>query len=197
MPKSATCGRLRSPPKASRKKNGRSDPQTSHARSRATAANRFPGAAQDRASRSRSRRDGGTLGHAPCRRRRFERTAGFSQPGPGRSHVRCACGQAARYRELRCKTVLTAVGPVQVSRPYYRCPHCHTGQFPVDVELDIARTEFSGVRRMQALVGQQTPFAHGHSYVAHPSSRRRSLSEALLGPALDGHTALRYSFLRR
>jgi len=44
--------------------------------------------------------------------------------------------------------VLTAVGPVQVSRPYYLCLYCHTGQFPVDVELDIERTEFSpGVRR--------------------------------------------------
>jgi hypothetical protein len=42
------------------------------------------------------------------------------------------------------------------------CPHCHQGQFPVDVELDIQDTEFSpGVRRMQALVGQDAPFDHG------------------------------------
>src|SRR5208282_1844596 len=33
---------------------------------------------------------------------------------------------------------------------------------PADVELDIENTEFSpGVRRMQALVGQQVPFAQG------------------------------------
>ena len=85
-------------------------------------------------------------------------------PAPDKAHhtVACPCGKPAPYRELRCKPVLTAVGPVQVSRPYYLCPHCHTGQFPVDVELDVERTEFSpGVRRMQALVGQQTPFAHG------------------------------------
>jgi hypothetical protein len=85
-------------------------------------------------------------------------------PAPTQAHptVACPCGQAALYRELRSKPVLTAVGPVQVSRPYYLCPHCHTGQFPVDVELDIERTEFSpGVRRMQALVGQQAPFDHG------------------------------------
>jgi hypothetical protein len=74
----------------------------------------------------------------------------------------CPCGELARYRELRCKVVLTAVGLVPVLRPYYLCPRCHTGQFPVDVELDIERTEFSsGVRRMQALVGQQAPFDHG------------------------------------
>jgi hypothetical protein len=68
----------------------------------------------------------------------------------------------AHYQELRSKPVLTAVGEVHVSRPYYLCPHCHTGQFPADIELDIENTEFSpGVRRMQALVGQEAPFDHG------------------------------------
>jgi hypothetical protein len=62
---------------------------------------------------------------------------------------------------LRSKPVLTVVGRVEVSRPYYLCPHCHAGQFPADVELDIENTEFSpGVRRMQALVGQEAPFDH-------------------------------------
>ena len=74
----------------------------------------------------------------------------------------CPCGHHAHYRELRSKPVLTAVGTVAVSRPYYLCSHCHTGQFPADVELDIENTEFSpGVRRMQALVGQEAPFDHG------------------------------------
>ena len=76
--------------------------------------------------------------------------------------ISCRCGQLAHYRELRSKPVLTVVGPVQVSRPYYLCPHCHQGQFPADVELDIENTEFSpGVRRMHALVGQDAPFDHG------------------------------------
>jgi hypothetical protein len=58
--------------------------------------------------------------------------------------------------------ILTIVGPARLSRPYYLCSQCHQGQFPVDVELDIANTEFSpGVRRMHALVGQQAPFDHG------------------------------------
>jgi hypothetical protein len=58
--------------------------------------------------------------------------------------------------------VLTAVGLVEVSRPYYWCPSCHAGQFPADVELDIENTEFSpGVRRMQAMVGQAAPFDQG------------------------------------
>lgn len=74
----------------------------------------------------------------------------------------CSCGQTAPYGGLRCKPVLTVVGRVEVSRPYYLCPDCHAGQFPADVELDIENTEFSpGVRRMQALVGQEAPFDHG------------------------------------
>jgi len=76
--------------------------------------------------------------------------------------IACDCGQLAHYRELRSKLVLTVVGPAQVSRPYYLCPHCHQGQFPADVELDIENIEFSpGVRRMHALVGQDAPFDHG------------------------------------
>ena len=76
--------------------------------------------------------------------------------------IACACGQRAHYRELRSKPVLTVVGQVQVSRPYYGCPHCHQGQFPADAELDVVNTEFSpGVRRMHALVGQDAPFDRG------------------------------------
>jgi len=85
-------------------------------------------------------------------------------PAPANPHhtVACPCGQQATYRELRSKPLLTVVGRVQISRPYYLCPHCHSGQFPADVELDVAKTEFSpGVRRMQALVGQEAPFDHG------------------------------------
>jgi hypothetical protein len=86
----------------------------------------------------------------------------FPVPATEQRTLPCACGHRAHYRELRSKPVLTAVGSVTVSRPYYLCPHCHAGQFPVDVELDIADTETSpGVRRMQAIVGQDAPFDHG------------------------------------
>ena len=86
----------------------------------------------------------------------------FEPPPAAQRTIACCCGHQARYEELRSKPVLTAVGKVEVLRPYYLCPHCHHGQFPVDVELDIENTEFSpGVRRMQALVGQDAPFDHG------------------------------------
>jgi hypothetical protein len=86
----------------------------------------------------------------------------FAAPTADQRTLPCDCGHQADYRELRTKPVLTVVGKVEMSRPYYLCPHCHTGQFPVDVELDIEGTEFSpGVRRMQAVVGQEAPFDHG------------------------------------
>jgi hypothetical protein len=86
----------------------------------------------------------------------------FEAPAADQRQLPCRCGHHAQYQEIRCKPLLTIVGPVRLSRPYYLCSHCHVGQFPVDVELDIENTEFSpGVRRMHALVGQQAPFDHG------------------------------------
>ncbi|HEY6293483.1 MAG TPA: ISKra4 family transposase [Terriglobia bacterium] len=86
----------------------------------------------------------------------------FPAPAADQRAIPCACGEQAHYHELRAKPVLTAVGPVEVSRPYYLCPRCHAGQFPADRELDIEDTEFSpGVRRLQAMVGQEAPFKHG------------------------------------
>jgi hypothetical protein len=86
----------------------------------------------------------------------------FPAPSEEGRRLACPCGQQAHYREQRSKPVLTVVGPVEVLRPYYLCAHCGVGQFPVDVELDVENTEFSpGVRRMQAIVGQEAPFDHG------------------------------------
>lgn len=86
----------------------------------------------------------------------------FPAPAAEQRSIPCSCGQPAGYQEVRSKPVLTAIGEVTVSRPYYLCRHCHRGQFPADRELDIENTEFSpGVRRMQATVGQDKPFAHG------------------------------------
>ena len=60
-------------------------------------------------------------------------------PAPDQRNIPCPCGQQARYRELRSKPVLTAVGTVEVSRPYYLCPDCHEGQFPADEEESVGQ----------------------------------------------------------
>ena len=86
----------------------------------------------------------------------------FGEPTEPQRSLPCSCGNQARYRELRSRRVFTALGAVEIRRPWYLCPQCHQGQFPADQELDIENTDFSpGVRRMQALVGQDAPFDHG------------------------------------
>ena len=60
------------------------------------------------------------------------------------------------------QAVLTVVGRVEISRPYYLCSHCYQGQFPADGELEVKGEEVSpGVRRMLAVVGAAAPFDHG------------------------------------
>jgi len=86
----------------------------------------------------------------------------FAEPAPEQRTVPCSRGRQARYRELRSRSVLTALGEVKVTRPWYLCARRQEGQFPADSELDIDNTDFSpGVRRMRALVGQDAPFDHG------------------------------------
>ena len=127
------------------------------------AADRVHRPPQDGAGRDGSQRNADALGHASGRRRRTCATAAVSGSARRATDASLALAAApARYQELRSKPVLTAVGRVEVSRPYYLCAHCHNGQFPADVELDIENTEFSpGVRRMQAMVGQEAPFDQG------------------------------------
>jgi len=87
-------------------------------------------------------------------------------PAADQRTIPCPCGHQSHYRELRSKQILTAVGIVKVSRPYYLCLHCHSGQFPTDVEMDIENTELSpAVRRMLAVVGQDAPFNHGRQQI--------------------------------
>ncbi|MGA8617084.1 MAG: ISKra4 family transposase [Candidatus Sulfotelmatobacter sp.] len=83
-------------------------------------------------------------------------------PGPDQLTAACSCGHCARYRELRCRSILTAVGKVELVRPYYLCSHCPQGQFPFDAELDVENKDLSpGVRRMLAVVGQAAAFDQG------------------------------------
>jgi hypothetical protein len=87
-------------------------------------------------------------------------------PGPNQRELACSCGQTAHYRELRSRRILTAVGEVELLRPYYLCPHCHQGQFPFDSELDVEKSDLSpGVRRMLSVVGAEVPFDHGRRQI--------------------------------
>jgi hypothetical protein len=87
----------------------------------------------------------------------------FDLPPREQRQLPCSCGPTSKYLELRSKAVLTAVGEAPCLRPYYLCEHCHDGQFPVDVDLDIESTQLSpGVRPMLAAVGHEAAFEQGH-----------------------------------
>jgi hypothetical protein len=45
----------------------------------------------------------------------------FPPPPADRRSIPCGCGGQAVYQELRSKPVLTPVGKIAVSRPYYLC----------------------------------------------------------------------------
>jgi ribosomal protein S27AE len=59
-----------------------------------------------------------------------------------RKVLRSNSGRQARYRGLRSRRLLTALGEVEIARSRYLCPHCRQGQFPADRELDIENTDF-------------------------------------------------------
>lgn len=86
----------------------------------------------------------------------------YDQPDANHRMLPCLCGHLAHYKELRSKTVLTVLGPVELKRPYFVCANCSKGQYPVDLELGVAGLESSpGVRRMEAVVGSEMQFASG------------------------------------
>src|SRR5580704_6552942 len=86
----------------------------------------------------------------------------YDPPDEDQRTIPCSCGHSAHYKELRSKTVRTVMGTVHLRRPYYYCIHCSKGQYPVDLELGVAGLESSpGVRRMEAVVGSEMPFATG------------------------------------
>jgi hypothetical protein len=84
----------------------------------------------------------------------------FEPPDADRLTIPCSCGRIARFKEMRTKSFLSVLGTIKIRRPYYHCSHCHKGQHPVDSDLGIAGLESSpGVRRMEAVVGSEMPFA--------------------------------------
>jgi hypothetical protein len=51
-------------------------------------------------------------------------------PAPEQRAIPCPCGEQARYREVRSKTILTVLGKALVSRPYFLCPIATKGSSP-------------------------------------------------------------------
>ena len=78
----------------------------------------------------------------------------------------CPCFQITRYREMRSRCILTVLGVLEITRPWFLCSDCGKGQVPFDIELDVEHKDLSpGVRRMLATVGSEAPFDHGRRQI--------------------------------
>ena len=55
-----------------------------------------------------------------------------------RKSLQCAtCAHLLRARPVVTRTVETLIGELEVQRPYFYCPHCHRGRYPLDEVLDL------------------------------------------------------------
>lgn len=55
-----------------------------------------------------------------------------------RTSLPCAtCAHLLRARPVVSRTVETLIGEIDVQRPYFYCPHCHCGRYPLDEVLDL------------------------------------------------------------
>jgi hypothetical protein len=95
---------------------------------------------------------------------------------PAAAHRQGACGHRQRLVGWRAKTLLTLLGPVDWSRPYYQCQEtaaapsapCAHGAAPADAELGVAgRRTSAGVQEAVGFLAAQMPLA-----VAAESFRR-------------------------
>jgi len=66
--------------------------------------------------------------------------------------VACSCGRRASFKDYRPKWIQTLAGPVRITRAYYYCRHCKSGQTPWDARQGLTGLQWTpGVK---ALVGQ-------------------------------------------
>ena len=84
-----------------------------------------------------------------------------------------ACREPAKFQGYRTRTLLGLTGPIAVDRPYYHCPHCHSGHYPGDDALAQAHpTLTAGAERVVAYVGTIGPFAEAKATLAETAGLR-------------------------
>jgi uncharacterized protein UPF0236 len=72
----------------------------------------------------------------------------------------CRCGATARYAGRKGKTILTALGAMQLERAYYHCAACRRGFYPRDRVLGVEGASLSpAVTRMVGTAAALVSFA--------------------------------------
>jgi hypothetical protein len=80
--------------------------------------------------------------------------------GPART---CNCGHPARNKGAGPRTMLTAIGPIRLTRTYFSCSHCRLGGYPVDDRLGLHGRLSARAEHMITLAGVHQSFAHASS----------------------------------
>jgi len=69
------------------------------------------------------------------------------------------CQESARFVEYRCKTIVSLVGVLRLSRPYYHCGQCGRGNLPWDELLRLTAQRLTpAAQEITALAGTQESF---------------------------------------
>jgi hypothetical protein len=85
----------------------------------------------------------------------------------GQPHLRCQCGQWARYAGRRAKTFTSVLGPLKLERAYFHCSVCRHGFCPRDQQLGLEGTALSpAVTCMAGTVGAMVSFEEGSQLLA-------------------------------
>lgn len=69
------------------------------------------------------------------------------------------CKEVAGFEGYRAKDFVSLIGEINLSRPYYSCPHCHKGNFPWDLMLHLSPQSLTpGAQEVATLAGVQESF---------------------------------------
>jgi hypothetical protein len=90
-----------------------------------------------------------------------------ADPGHRGPRVPCGQGHEAEFTGYRDKVIDTVLGPVTISRAWYRCAACGHGLAPRDAELGVAGQSMSpGLAAMTDKVAADGPFAKAAGLLA-------------------------------
>ncbi|WP_232068412.1 ISKra4 family transposase [Gemmata obscuriglobus] len=111
-----------------------------------------PGRLREACTRSRAQT---VADHTRCRLG-FTDREGRAKRGRART---CAKTHPGRSKGPHTRTVVTAVGPIELERRYFHCPTCGQGEFGADRGLGLSGYVTPGACRMAVLLGVQQSFA--------------------------------------
>ena len=88
-----------------------------------------------------------------------------------RKALQCAtCGHLLRARPAVARTVETLIGEIEVHRPYFYCPHCHRGRYPLDEVLGLQAGRIQrDVQQAAAALATELPYDTAATLFGHLS----------------------------